>query len=55
MSGILYDKTMDEKFMYLLKDDKQNYTFCILKSLVEKFGTNQLKFNKSTQSFSANK
>ena len=31
-------KTMNDKLMYISNDDKQNYPFCNLKLLVEKFG-----------------
>ena len=31
---ILRDKTMDEKLMYILNDDNQNYPFCILQLVV---------------------
>ena len=37
---------MDYKLIYFPNDYKQNYPFFILQSLVEKFGTNQSKFNK---------
>ena len=33
--GILRDKTMYEKFIYILNDDKQNYPFCTFEILVE--------------------
>ena len=57
--GILRAKTMKVKLMKIPNDDKQYYLFCRLKLLVIlyghfKFGTNQLKFNKSTWSFWAN-
>ncbi len=29
---------MDEKFMYIPNDDKQNYSFCRLQLLIETFG-----------------
>ena len=49
-SGILGDKTMDNKFLDITNDDKQNYLFCSSKLLTEKFGTNwnQSNFNKFT-------
>ena len=42
--------------MYIYNDDKQNYHFCRLQLVVEKFGhstqwKNQSKFIKSTQSW----
>ena len=37
-SGILRDKKMDDKFMYILNDDTQNCPFCILHLAVETFG-----------------
>ena len=37
-TGILRDKTMDNKSMYIPDDVTQNYAFCRLKLLVEKFG-----------------
>ena len=33
---ILRDTTMDDKFMYNPNDDKHNYPYCKLKSLVKK-------------------
>ena len=36
-AGILGDKTMDVQLMYVLNGDN-NYNFCRLKLLVEKFG-----------------
>ena len=56
--GILRDKTMDEKLMLIHDNDKQNYSFCRLKSFVESLNNasfNQLINNKSTFSFEANK
>ena len=49
-SGILGDKTMDNKFLDITNDDKQNYLFCSSKLLTEKFGTNwnHSNFNKCT-------
>ena len=37
-TGILRDKTMDCKLMYVPIMNKQNYPFCRLKWLIEKFG-----------------
>ena len=37
-SGILRDKTTDIKLMNVHIVDKQNYLFCTLKLLIEKFG-----------------
>ena len=37
-SGILRDKTMDDEFIYIPNDDKQNYPSCRLKLIVEQFG-----------------
>ena len=34
--AILKDKPMDDKLMYILNDDKQNYQFCTMKSLTKK-------------------
>ena len=53
-SGILRDKAMADKFMYISNNDIQNYLFCRLQLLVETFGhstlsTNESKFNKSPQ------
>ena len=36
-SGIFMDKTMKDKLIYILNNDKQDYYFCRLKSFVEKF------------------
>ncbi len=36
ISGILRDKTIDDKLMYSITNyDKQNYPFCVLKLSVE--------------------
>ena len=35
-SGILRDKRIDNKFMYIPNDDKQSYKFCNSKLMVEK-------------------
>ena len=37
-AGIIRDKTMEDKLMYIPKDYTQNYPFCKLNLLVEKFG-----------------
>ena len=37
-AGILRDKTMENKLMYITCDYKQRYHSCKLKLLVEKFG-----------------
>ena len=42
-SGIFGDKTMDEKFMYIFNNDKQNYPFCILKLLVKSLNTTSIE------------
>ena len=36
-SGIYRDNTMADKFMYIPNDNAQNYPFCRLKLVVEKF------------------
>ena len=36
-SGILMDKTIGDKLMYIPNDDTQNYPFCSLKLLLEMF------------------
>ena len=46
LSGILRDKTMEDKLIYIPNDDKHNYPFCWLKLLVEKFDSNQYKILK---------
>ena len=46
---------MYAKFMFFPNENKQNKPSCWLELLVEKFGINQSKFNKSTQSFWADK
>ena len=43
LTGILRDKTMDDKLMYIHNDDKQNQPFCILRLLVQKFGQSLLR------------
>ena len=48
ISGILRDKTIANKLMYIPNDDKQNYPFCTLELMVKMFGyatewTNQSK------------
>ena len=59
ISGILRDKTMDDKFMSILDNDKQNYALRRLILLVQKFVYYRFiarsRFNKSTQSFKLNK
>ena len=55
LSGILRDKTMGDKLIYISNNDK-HYPFRKLELLVEKFGQywfdiNPSKFNKITQSF----
>ena len=47
MSGVLGDKTMDDKLIYIPNDDKQNFPFCRLKLLVISLNTNGL--NPSNQ------
>ena len=47
-TDILRDKTLDSKFMYTPKIDKQNYPFNGLKLLVEMFGV-FLVFNFKVQ------
>ena len=42
-SGIVRDKTKNDKFICLLNDDKQNNPFCRLKLLFVKVGSNQSK------------
>ena len=37
-SGILRDKTVAEKLMYIPNDDTQNYLFCRLQIVVETLG-----------------
>ena len=32
------DKTMDDKLIYITNDDKQDYPFCRLRSMVETWG-----------------
>ena len=58
-SGILMDKTMADKLMYIPNDYTQNYPFCRLQVVVKTFGhstyrINQSKFNKCPQSCYAN-
>ena len=53
---VLRDKTIDDKLMYISNNDKQNYLFCRLQSLVETFGhylsrNNQTQMKKNTKSF----
>ncbi len=36
-TGISRDKTMHDLLMYMSNDDKQNYSFCRLKLLIENF------------------
>ena len=36
-SGIIRDKTMDDKLLWISNDDKQNYLFSRLKLVFEKF------------------
>ena len=36
--GIITDKTMADKLMYIPSDDTQNYPFCRLQLVVETFG-----------------
>ena len=38
MPGILRGKTMANKLMYIPNNDIENYPFCRLKEVVEKFG-----------------
>ena len=40
ISGILRDKTIDDKLTYFPNDDKQKYSFCRLNVLVECLDTN---------------
>ncbi len=44
----LFDKTIVDKKMYFSNDNKQKYPFSILKLLIEKFGHQPNKFNKTT-------
>ena len=45
-TGILRDKTMDDKLKYIPSDDKQNYQFCIFKLVIQMFKTNQSNVKK---------
>ena len=36
-TGIVRDKTMDDKLMYIYNDDTQNYPFCRFQLVVETF------------------
>ena len=47
MLGILRDKTMDMKLMYITNYDIQNYTLWILQLLVERFAKNKIKWFKN--------
>ena len=50
-AGILREKTIADRFLYILHDDTQNYPFCRLQLVVETFGHSiKTKFNKSPQS-----
>ncbi len=42
-AGILKDKTMDDKSMYINNDDKQNHPLCRSKLLMKIFNTSSLE------------
>ena len=42
LTGILKDKTIEDKFSYIPNDDEQNYPFCRLKLLVKSLETTSL-------------
>ena len=45
---------MADRFMYILNNDAQNYLFCRLQLVVEKFYLDYLKHNLSLKSCEAN-
>ena len=47
MSGVLGDKTMDDKLIYIPNDDKKYFPFCRLKLLV--ISLNTIGLNPSNQ------
>ena len=49
--GILRDNGMDDIMIYFHNDDKQKYSFCILKLLVEKFEPIDKNSTKVTKVF----
>ena len=46
MPGILRDKTMKDKLMYILNYDAQNYPFCTTKLFVEFTNQDSIKVPK---------
>ena len=45
---------MADRFMYITNNDTQNYLFCRLQLVLEKFGLDYLKHNLSPKSCEAN-